>query len=361
MILTERKVKILSAGVMIVIMVLFAFSGTVTQARSISNSSSSTNYSSLATGLANLSYLVESGPNDTIIQSANYISGDSVITTTSLFVNDQVVSTSSSSTDLTLQSLEFSVGASNTSFSNSMSKGEWKLTKLVKGNKDGLVSYASVTVKNEILDINKTLSVYLERATLCNGLNFNTFTQKGLYLFFVPQLISPTTNSTMSIVNSGRLLAPSSNNGNCLRLTELDNTLANYHVWHLQTNLSAWSPTYGGYSDSYAAEATFVNWWLESTSISTSVSVGYQIEACANAFFYGIFPLGDLDLWYAYPQVNVTATFNNQGVVTSGTINDPIYVESTTLPLLYFLWSDVKVNINSFSGYKDVQEYIIDG
>ena len=81
--------------------------------------------------------------------------------------------------------------------------------------------------------------------------------------------------------------------------------------------------------------------------------MGYQDEACAKAFFYGVFPLGILAPWFAYPQVSVTATFNNQEVITSGTLNVLIYVESTDISPLYLLWSAVKVNINLFSGYND--------
>lgn len=357
----DRKGKILSATIMIVLMVVLAYSGTVVQAHPLSTSSSSTNSSFHSTGRISLLYLVRSGRKDVLIQSSDYIIGSSVATTTALVANNHVLSSTSSSTNLALQSLEFSVGRWHSSFSNPITKGKWSVTKLVEGNKEGLVSYASVTIKNEVLGINKTLSVSLESTTFIKGLNFNNSAQRGLYLFFVPQLISPTAYSSISHANSGHILyAPSSNNCNGLRLAELDNNYKNAHVWHFQANLNAWSPTYGGYFDSYVAEVTspYDNWWLESSALTTSVSVGYQIEACANAYFFGVFPIGYFDLWFAYPQVGVTATFTNHGTVFSGTINDPIYVWSQN-PLMYILWRDVKVNVNSFSGYKDVHEYII--
>ncbi len=355
----NKKVRLLGVVAIITLMVLLAFSPNTVQICSISNSPSGTSSSQLTNGSANLLYIIRSGSKDIMVQSIVYIIGNSVMITTSFLSHDQTVSTCTALSDITVQSQEFPAGIWHTSFDTSMGKGNWSLVKLVKGNKDGLVSYASVTVQNKILGINKTLSVCLEKVTLSQGLNFNTLDQAGLYLFFIPQLISPNTSSTSISVNPGLVLPASADpNGNCLRLTELDNTLANFHVWHLQANLSAWSPTYGGYSDSYMAKATSVNWWLESSSLSTSVSVGYQIEACANAFFYGVFPLGPLDLWYAYPQVDVTSAFTSSGIITSGSINDPIFVQSLYPPLVT-LWSDAKVNINSFSGYKDVQEYII--
>lgn len=370
----NRKEKILSTTIIIILMVVMACSITAVQARPLftSSSSTSTNSSIHSAARINLLYLVRSERKDVFIQSSNYIIDSSVTTTTALVVNNHVVSTTSSSSDSTLQSLEFPLGRWHFSFRNPMTKGKWSVTKLTEGNGEGLVSYASVTVKNEVLGINKTLSVCLESTTFSKGLNFNTFAQKGLYLFFIPQLISSVSGIDGQSSNSYRIgsgvsdynmhllsIYETYNGGATLRLTELDNHYMNYHVWHLEFHLYA--TISGGYSDYIRATATspLYNWWLKSDNMTTHV-YGETVKVDGRAFFYGVFPLGIHEYWFAYPEVQTTATnhYSVRGVfkVYSGYFNDPIYTNSYNGTVL---WKDRSGSIYRLPQSQDIKEWIL--
>ena len=338
-------------------MILLAFSPAASEVHTTSNSPGST-FSPFAGSAAEISYLVRSDQRDITVESSVLMMGDNVSITTSFLVPGNNLSTCSavscSFPNVTINSLGLYAGSCYSSFGSPAGVGNWTLEKSVTGNEEGLVLYASVMAKNDALGVNKTISVTLESVSLSHGLDFEAIEPTDVFLLFIPQLISPSDISSTSGVNPAMHSAPSGCSGNCLRLTELDNHLTNYHVWHLETCLNAWSPTYGGYQASYEAKATspLDNWWLKCAGLSTSVAVGYQVEACAKAFFYGVFFGVTSNIWCGYPKVIVTSYFTNSGFITSGNIIDPIY----NFPIK---WSCSKVSISSFCGYEDVQEYII--
>ena len=128
----------------------------------------------------------------------------------------------------------------------------------------------------------------------------------GNYYFFIPQLIPPTSTSTV-LQNPTSFIIPippggGGSIGGTAYLSERDNTVADIHIWHIGTTLSVSSFTSGssGWSSSLnAAVGTnnpFHNWWLESTSISTSENSQHtEVTATGSAYFYGVFPLGPYD------------------------------------------------------------------
>ena len=205
-----------------------------------------------------------------------------------------------------LTALEFGVSSSSqNSFKTSSSNGNWSVHRMAKANADNLISSTSVRIENA-----KQGNVYSLKASLLKssdnlGYYLNNSRVEGHYYFFIPQLIPPTSISTVSRNPTSFIIPVPPGGGGSIGgtayISERDNTVADIHIWHIGTTLSVSSFTSGssGWSSSLnAAVGTnnpFHNWWLESKSISTSEnSQNTEVTATGSAYFYGVFPLGAL-------------------------------------------------------------------
>jgi hypothetical protein len=106
---------------------------------------------------------------------------------------------------------------------------------------------------------------------------------------------------------------------------------------------------------SFGADSKLNNWFLISSDSGLSTQSSAKRTAYVNAFFYGIFPLGYDDYWYAYPQVSITVS--NSGTLT-GYIHIPIFVQNSDTGMLS-QWSDITPINGSFSGQESFTECIV--
>lgn len=197
---------------------------------------------------------------------------------------------------------------------------------------------------------------------------------KNHALWLVPQLLPPVasrstgarvpTQPDLSLSNSTLQPAIVGGGGGGVGaiayLYERDNTIANWHLWHLGANLEVSSFTTGpaGWSARIDALATSPagNWWKQGQSVNSSAnSSNTAVTETTTASFLGIFPLANYDTWIAVPEVKVTAY--NTGV-TTGYINDSILAYNS-LTNQWVPWSDTIPLNSSFPGYYSVIKYVV--
>lgn len=255
---------------------------------------------------------------------------------------------------------------SQNSFRGPSSNGTWIAQRLAKVNSENLISSISLGITNVKQGINYHLKVTLLKSSdnLMRYLSNNRVGRN--YYFFIPQLIPPTSISTMlqNPTNFIIQIPPGGGGdiGGTVYLSERDNTVADIYIWHIGTTLSVSSFTSGssGWSSSLnvavGTNNPFHNWWLESTSISTSENSQHDVvTATGSAYFYGVFPLGPYDLWYAFPSVQVQVYSVD---IMAATIQNLVLVSGVGIPPP-IPWSDSTIFNGQFYGYQYSVQYIV--
>ncbi|MHB8396988.1 MAG: hypothetical protein ACYDAZ_06985 [Thermoplasmataceae archaeon] len=246
--------------------------------------------------------------------------------------------------------------------------GTWEIERKASANREGLVSSSFVNVVDKATDFGYNLRINLvkENGTLISVLE--KMETKGKYYFFIPSLIPPSL-ATQPLTNnlSPSIITPPPGGGGggiggTAYLSERDNTAADIHIWHIGTTLSVSSFTSGssGWSSSLdAAVGTnnpFHNWWLEGSSISTSENSQYtEVTANGSAYFYGVFPLGNYDFWYAFPSVQVNVY---SGGTMTADIQNLVLVSGFGMPSPV-VWSASTIFNGQFYGYQYSVQFLV--
>ncbi len=181
------------------------------------------------------------------------------------------------------------------------------------------------------------------------------------YYFFIPQLIQ----NFQAISNNTQINAAQQQVGNvypggdgsygALNLLEKDNTVTKISVYHLETCLGVCKFSTGGWAASINTNSCFSNWHLQVSHITSSInSADTEITAQGTASFYGVFPLGIDDIWYASP--TVTIHIYSSGKV-SGNINDHILVQTVSGTISE--WSDATAFRSNIERCDNIIEYIV--
>lgn len=241
----------------------------------------------------------------------------------------------------------------------------WKIKQKASHDGSGLVYSSLLIAINKAMGVNYHSMINLVSKSGDLLVALQNIRIAGKYYFFIPEIIPTVPGSQYSEASPSLVHGPPGGGGGIggtAYLSERDNTVADIHIWHIGTTLSVSSFTSGssGWSSSLNAAAgtnnPFHNWWLESKSIKTSENSQHtEVTTDSGAYFFGIFPLGPYDFWYAYPNVQVNIFPN--GTMTA-VIHDVILVSGSYIPLPV-PWSDSTIFNGQFYGYQYSVQYIV--
>ncbi len=232
--------------------------------------------------------------------------------------------------------------------------------------RNGMINHIFMRIPRE----NYSLKIILLHSHIISGKSPNQLlsVKERKYYFFLPEYYPPNhLGSNTSNITKSTIIGPPGSGGfgsyvvsGSLSLQEKDNSATKYNVWHIGLGITQYicgNSKFDGsisLSPSFGADSRFNNWWLKSSTSGISAQSSTERTVYAKAFFYGVFPLGYDDNWFAYPQVSITVS--NSGALT-GCITIPIFASGPSNPLT--LWSDITPTNGSFSGQESFTECIV--
>ena len=236
----------------------------------------------------------------------------------------------------------------------------------VKKDND-LISYINENIINKKHNMTMNINLIRYSGNIMNYLKNERLNNR--YYFFIPELISP--KYDIGVNNINHIQKFTLNNIYPMRLPistcvsgtaamlQKDNPVSHVNVWYACTYLIVTNFNSGSYSYLMCAEteSSLHNWWLGYKCINASENgKNTEVSAYGNACFYGVFPPGDLDLWFTYPEIDVHAYLDG---TTTVYIYNTIYAQITTNPPTICTWSDQTLFSGDFSGYKCVIQYVV--
>ena len=254
----------------------------------------------------------------------------------------------------------------NTTMGISGTHGNIPTYSISKANKAGLVTYGYV----KSVDPQAAIYSFWSASLLKESGNLSTLNNSrsgDQYYMFLPELLPPssftkTINYSAVVNSSGNIHTkstpslqadPSTGEYAKLRLNEHDPL--GLGLWYIFTNLSYLGS--GTWSASGNAVVWAIDWQvLEPYTSSIQGQPNGGLNGSGYAEFYGQFPWGNSDFWYALPAVSVTYFASNNTFV--GYVNDLILAQNDISGKI-FTWKD-GIWKNTITGSVTVTDVITD-
>ena len=272
----------------------------------------------------------------------------------------------SSSYLLPISALQVSIHrGENTSLSIPGIRGTITTYSISKANSAGLVTYGYVRSTDSQAGIDSFWSASLVKESGSLFVLNNTKTTCQYYVF-LPELLPPSSFSKLPSDSATRSLSgniqagtastvqsdPSSGTYAKLRLNEHDPL--GLGLWYIFSNLSYNNNMWGVSGNAVIWAIDWQVWESYTPSIQLQSNGGWNGSGYAE--FYGTFPWGNADFWYALPTVSVTWFSSNSTFV--GYVNDLVLAQNDVSGQI-FTWKD-GIWKNSFTGSVTVTDVITD-